>query len=78
MSFSVSWHTLLEEVDDLPADAVLVTPLSHTAFRISDSQEHRIIIDYVEKDERRPLQREQFETLFGRVSDEPTQEFELD
>ena len=78
MSFSVSWHTLLEEVDDLPADAVLVTPLSHTPFCISDSQEHRIIIDYVEKDERRPLQREQFETLFRRVSDEPTQEFELD
>jgi len=78
MSFSVSWPTLLEEVDDLPADAVLVTPLSHTPFRITDTQEHRIIIDYVDKDERRPLQREQFETLFRRVSDEPTQEFELD
>jgi hypothetical protein len=78
MSFSVSWHTLLEEADDLPADAVLVTPRSETPFRITDTQEHRIIIDYVEKDETRPLQRDQFETLFRRVSDEPTQSFDLD
>ena len=78
MSFSVSWHTLLEEADDLPDDAVLVTPRSETPFRITDTQEHRIIIDYVEKDETRPLQRDQFETLFRRVSDEPTQSFDLD
>ena len=78
MSFSVSWHTLLEEAEDLPADAVLVTPLSQTPFRLTETQEHRIIIDYVEKDERRPLQREQFETLFRRVSDGSTSEFELD
>jgi hypothetical protein len=78
MSFSVSWHTLLEEAEDLPADAVLVTPLSQTPFRITETQEHRIIIDYVEKDERRPLQREQFETLFRRVGDGPTSEFDLD
>ncbi|MDS0280369.1 hypothetical protein NDI85_21520 [Halomicroarcula sp. S1AR25-4] len=78
MSFSVSWHTLLEEVEDLSADAVLVTPRTHTPFRISDTQEHRIIIDYVEKDETRPLQRDQFETLFRRVGDEPNHEFDLD
>ena len=77
MSFSVSWHTLLEEADDLPADAVLVTPRSETPFRITDTQEHRIIIDYVDEDERRPLQRDQFETLFRRVNDEPTQSFDL-
>jgi hypothetical protein len=78
MSFSVSWHTLLDEAEDLSADAVLVTPLSQTPFRISDTQEHRIIIEYVEKDEARPLQREQFETLFRRVRDAPAQEFDLD
>ncbi|EMA14147.1 hypothetical protein [Haloarcula amylolytica] len=78
MSFSVNWHTLLEEADELPSDAVLVTPLSHTPFRISETQEHRIIVDYVEQDETRPLQREQFETLFRRVHDEPNQEFALD
>ena len=78
MSFSVNWHTLLEEADELPSDAVLVTPLSHTPFRISETQEHRIIIDYVEKDETRPLQHEQFETLFRRVHNEPNQEFDLD
>ncbi|KAA9400746.1 hypothetical protein Har1131_18910 [Haloarcula sp. CBA1131] len=78
MSFSVNWHTLLEEADELPSDAVLVTQLSHTPFRISETQDHRIIIDYVEADETRPLQREQFETLFRRVHDEPNQEFTLD
>jgi hypothetical protein len=78
MSFSVSWHTLLETAEDLSADAVLVTPLSQTPFRITETQEQRVIIDYVEKDETRPLQREQFETLFRRVGDEPGQEFDLD
>jgi len=57
---------------------VLVTPLSQTPFQITDTQEHRIVIDYVEKDETRPLQHEQFEALFRRVGDEPTQEFDLD
>jgi len=78
MAFSVSWHTLLEEIDELPSDAVLVTPLSHTPFRITDTQEHRVIIDYVDTDETRPLQRDQFETLFHRVNDTPNQEFDLD
>jgi len=78
MSFSVNWHTLLEEADELPSDAVLVTPLSHTPFRISETQEHRIIIDTIETEETRPLQREQFETLFRRVHNEPNQEFDLD
>jgi hypothetical protein len=78
MSFSVSWHTLLNEAEDLAADAVLVTPLSHIPFRITETQEHRIIIDYVEKDETRPLQREQFETLFRRVGDGSTSDFDLD
>ncbi|SDD93504.1 hypothetical protein SAMN05192552_10738, partial [Natrinema hispanicum] len=30
MPFSVSWHTLLEHLDELPADATLITPLSHS------------------------------------------------
>jgi hypothetical protein len=34
--FSVSWHNLLEELDDLSEGATLVTPLSHDRFRISD------------------------------------------
>ncbi|SEO75272.1 hypothetical protein SAMN05216388_101840 [Halorientalis persicus] len=78
MPFSVSWHTLLDHADELADKATLVTPLTHTEFRLSDVQEHRIIIDYVQKDETRPLQREQFKTLFRRIQDEPTNEFELD
>ena len=77
MPFSVSWHTLLDEAEDLPADATLMTPLSHKEFRITDTQEHRVIIEFEEKDETRVLQRDQFETLYRRVSDEPDG-FELD
>ncbi len=36
MSFTASWHTLLEELDDLPESATLITPLSHQRFRITD------------------------------------------
>ncbi|THE63111.1 DUF2800 domain-containing protein [Salinadaptatus halalkaliphilus] len=67
MPFIVSWHTLLEELEDLPDDAGLVTPLSHKRLKIGDVQEHRVIIEFTESDEKRPLQREQFETLFQRI-----------
>jgi len=79
MPFSVSWHTLLDELDDLPEDATLITPLSHTRFRINDVQEQRVIIEFLTRDidETRPLQRDQFETLYRRITDE-SDGFELD
>jgi polyhydroxyalkanoate synthesis regulator phasin len=77
MPFSVSWHTLLDELEDLSDDAELITPLSHDRFRIVDVQEHRIVISFDETGERRPLQREQFETLHERITDSDG-EFELD
>jgi hypothetical protein len=79
MAFSASWHTLLNELDDLPEGATLITPLSHKRFRITDVQEHRIIIEFLarEVDETRPLQRDQFETLYRRIGDDPNG-FELD
>jgi len=67
MTFSVSWHTLLEELDELPKGATLVTPLSHKRFRVTDVQEHRVVIELEKADEHRPLQREQFETLFQQI-----------
>jgi len=69
MAFSVSWHTLLDELDGLPERATLITPLSHQRFQISDVQEHRVIIRFGESDEERPLQRDQFETLYRRIQD---------
>jgi hypothetical protein len=80
MPFSVSWHTLLDEADDLAGDATLVTPLSHKEFRITDTQEHRIIIEYTDRDrdEKRPLKRDQFETLYHRIQDAPDNTFDLD
>ena len=69
MPFNVSWHTLLDELEDLPEGATLITPLSHNRFRITDVQEHRVIIQFDEKDEKQPLKRDQFETLYHRIQD---------
>ena len=69
--FSASWHTLLEELDNLAEDATLITPLSHDRFRIDDVQEQRVIIQFLDRDidETRPLQRDQFETMYRRITD---------
>jgi len=75
--FHVSWHTLLEELDGLPEGATLITPLSHTRFGITDVQEQRVVIRVEDSDEKRPLQRDNFETLYRRLTDEPGG-FELD
>jgi hypothetical protein len=71
MSFTASWHTLLEELDDLPESATLITPLSHRRFHIADVQDARVIIQFEDRDETRPLQRDQFETLYRRIQDAP-------
>jgi len=71
MSFTASWHTLLEELDDLPESATLITPLSHHRFRITEVQEARVIIHFEDRDETRPLQRDQFDTLYRRIQDTP-------
>ena len=77
MSFTASWHTLLEELDDLPESATLITPLSHQRFRITDVQDACVIIQFEDRDETRPLQRGQFETLYRRIEDAPDG-FDLD
>jgi hypothetical protein len=77
MTFAASWHNLLENAEELPPDATLLTPLSRKPFRITDVQEHRILIGYREDDGTMPLQREQFETLYDRVT-EDWGDFDLD
>ena len=69
MSFRVSWGNLLDNAEELPPDAILLTPLSRKPFRMTDVQEHRILIEYRNENETVPLQRDQFETLFQRVED---------
>lgn len=69
MPFSVSWHTLLDELEDLPVGSTLITPLSHKPFRITDVQEQRVIIEFEDGEESIPLQRDQFETLFYHIQD---------
>ncbi|GAA0263324.1 hypothetical protein [Halobacterium noricense] len=77
MTFSASWHNLLENAEELPPDATLLTPLSRKPFRLTDVQEHRILIEYREDDGTVPLHREQFETLYDHVT-EGWSSFELD
>jgi hypothetical protein len=77
MPFTSTWHELLHQIDELAEGASMVTPLSHRQFRIANTQEQRVIISYDDEDGHRPLQREQFESLYDRIRDEPTA-FELD
>lgn len=77
MPFSVTWHTLLDECEGVASDATLVAPLSNRGYRITDVQEHRIIVEPVDGDETQPLQREQFESLYRRI-DESVDGFDLD
>jgi len=77
MPFGASWHNLLENAEELPSDSILLTPLSRKSFRVTDVQEHRILIEYQDRDSTVPLKRDQFETLFRRVQDSHDG-FELD
>jgi hypothetical protein len=77
MSFTATWNTLLEHLEELPSDATLVTPLSRKAFHVTDVQQHRVLVQYRDDDETIPLQQDQFETLAKRVQDSRGA-FELD
>jgi len=71
MGFTASWSTLLTELEELPEGATLITPLSHDRFTISDIQDQRVIVRFQDRDidPTQPLQREQFETLYERITD---------
>lgn len=71
MPFSVTWHTILEQLDEVPSDATFSTPLSERSFRVSDVQEHRLLMSYRDRSGAVPLKREQFETLYDRVIESP-------
>ena len=61
----------------MPPDGTFQTPLSDKPFRIEDAQEHRLLIAYRDQETTIPLKREQFETLYQRISESP-QPFDLD
>ncbi|MFC6764780.1 hypothetical protein [Natrinema soli] len=69
MPFGTSWQTLLDECDALGEDATLTTPLTEKQFRITSAQESRIVIKFADTGDSQPLQRDQFETLAGRITD---------
>ncbi len=71
MTHGTTWHNLLDNAEELPSDATLLTPLSHDRFTISDIQQQRVIVQFQDRDidPTQPLQREQFETLYERITD---------
>ena len=69
MPFSITWHTILEELEEVPADATFVTPQSDRPFKLEDIQEHRLLISYRDQNTTLPLKRSQFEQLYNRVDD---------
>jgi len=77
MPFSITWHTILEELEEVPADATFVTPLSDRPFKLEDTQEHRLVISYHDQNTTLPLKRSLFEQLYNRV-DDTDQGFDLD
>jgi len=77
MTFRASWYNLLDNIEELPSDATLVTPLSRKAFGVEDVQEHRVLIQFRDDNETIPLQKDQFRTLHQRIQD-ARGEFELD
>jgi len=58
MPFSVTWHTILEQLDEVPSDATFSTPLSERSFRVSDVQEHRLLMSYRDRSGAVPLKTE--------------------
>lgn len=77
MTFESTWGNLLENIEEVPPEATLLTPLSRKAFRVADIQQHRVLIQYRDDDDTIPLQKAQFETLYQRVS-ESLGEFDLE
>ena len=71
MPFSITWHTILEELEEVPADATFVTPLSDRPFKLEDIQEHRLLNSYRDQNTTLPLKRSQFEQLYDRLNDAP-------
>jgi len=63
MTFGPSWNNLLDNIDALPPDATLVTPLSRKPLGKPRADTVR------DDDETIPLQQAQFETLYEPVSE---------
>lgn len=72
MTFSESWHTLLDKLHNLPEEAILTTPLSQKRFSITDTQERAVVVEFLDHDidQSHSLRRDQFETLYRRATEE--------
>ena len=67
--FGATWGTLIERCEELPNEATLLTPLASKRFRVTNVQDHRIVIEDVDSGDSQPLQREQFEALVEHIRD---------
>jgi hypothetical protein len=72
MPFSASWQTLLDELDNLPEGATLITPFSHKQFRIINAQEQQVVIEFLDQatEETRSLQKDKFWRLYRQTNDD--------
>jgi hypothetical protein len=76
MSFT-NWGDLLDNVEAVPDDVTLRTPLSEMPFRVRDVHDDGVSIGFEGRDETQSLQRDRFETLYRNVTT-ATDGFELD
>jgi hypothetical protein len=67
MGFDTVWQDLRGEAEALGDDDVLVTPTSERPFVVVRTDPDRIVIEYLETDDRRVLRRGEFEVLYDRL-----------
>ncbi|WP_312910821.1 hypothetical protein [Natronosalvus caseinilyticus] len=67
----MDWNALRDACRSLEPGAELVTPVSERAFRITDALEDRLVIQFVDSGEERPLHREQFDVLAEQLEGGP-------
>ena len=67
MGFDTVWQDLRGEAEALGDDEVLVTPTSERPFVVVRTDPDRIVIEYLETDDRRDLRRGEFEVLYDRL-----------
>ncbi|MFW5937997.1 MAG: hypothetical protein ACOCSN_03555 [Halanaeroarchaeum sp.] len=67
MGFDTVWHDIREAAEALGEDEVLVTPASERPVVVVRTDPDRIVIEYLETDERRVLRRGEFEVLYDRL-----------
>jgi hypothetical protein len=70
MSFDAIWETIQAELAGLDEAATFVTPRTEDRFQVVEVQEPRIVVQLEGEADTQPLQRQQFETIYERLSED--------